>query len=195
MQVLVDANILPAFKQLVSNPQVSAEVLEQVIWCYGNIAGESLELRDTVLADGVVGPIAAALDNAPADSSMIRNLSWCLSNFMKGKRRAPFEQIAPGVPALVRALQRTEQADVINDIIWGLSFFTQEADEPSLRCLIDVGGVPKIIQLIDHINVQIAIPALRVVGNFLASDQHTINRVVIDADIIGVYGRMIDHPK
>ena len=43
--------------------------------------------------------------------------------------------------------------------------------------------------------MQIAIPSLRVVGNFLASDKQKISRVVLEANIIGVYGKMIDHPK
>jgi hypothetical protein len=34
---------------------------------------------------------------------------------------------------------------VINDIIWGLSFFTQTAEEENLCCLVATGGVTKII--------------------------------------------------
>ena len=56
----------------------------QVIWCYGNIAGESLALRDMILQDNVVVPMAFALDQEQANSTGMRNISWCLANFMKG---------------------------------------------------------------------------------------------------------------
>ena len=56
----------------------------QVIWCYGNIAGESLALRDLILQDNVVAPMAFVLDQVEANSSAMRNISWCLANFMKG---------------------------------------------------------------------------------------------------------------
>lgn len=58
----MDAQILPTFKTLLGQPQLSPEVIMQVIWCYGNIAGESLALRDMILADNVVYPMAIALD-------------------------------------------------------------------------------------------------------------------------------------
>jgi hypothetical protein len=64
---------------------------------------------------------------------------------MKGKIPPQLAQVAPGLPALVRALQRTDMDVVINDIIWGLSFFTQTAQEDSLVCLVNTGGVPRII--------------------------------------------------
>ena len=68
--------------------------------------------------------MSAALDRAQAASSFLRNVAWCLSNFMKGKVAPHHDLVAPAVPALIRALQRTEQDVVINDIVWGLSFFT-----------------------------------------------------------------------
>ena len=58
----MDAQILPVLKSLLIQPQISPEVTMQVIWCYGNIAGESLALRNAILADNVVGPMALALD-------------------------------------------------------------------------------------------------------------------------------------
>ena len=75
-----------------------------MIWCYGNIAGESLALRDAILAEGVVSPIASALDRTENGTSALRNVSWCLSNFMKGKEPPKLAAVAPGLPALVRAL-------------------------------------------------------------------------------------------
>ena len=57
VKALVDCQILPLLKSLLSQPGVSEEIIEQVIWCYGNISGENESLRDAILADGVVEPM------------------------------------------------------------------------------------------------------------------------------------------
>ena len=124
-----------------------------MIWCYGNISGESIILRDLILAEQVVEPIAAALDNTQAGSSAMRNLAWCLSNFMKGDEPPHFPHVVPGIPALVRALQRTDVDEVINDIVWGLSHFTASAEVDKMRCVIASGAIRRIVQLLDHSKV------------------------------------------
>ena len=103
-------------------------IIEQAIWCYGNIAGENYQLRDQVLAEQVVEPMAAILDNTETDSESQRNIAWCLSNFMKGDDHPPDLQIvAPAVPSLVRTLIRSTRKEILSDIIWAFSYFTQEA--------------------------------------------------------------------
>jgi len=139
--------------------------------------------------------MADALDRTENGTSALRNISWCLSNFMKGLKPPHFPHVALGVPALIRAIQRTDMDVVINDIIWGISFFTQTAEEENLRCLVATGGVPRIIQLIEHAQMQIGIPALRTIGNLLSASKPDLPQVAIDAGILQAFGRLIDHPK
>lgn len=81
-------------------------------------------MRDQVILEGVVIKMADILDQTAADSNALRNVAWCLSNFMKGDSLPPIELNLPAIPSLVRALQRSTRNDIINDIIWGLSFGT-----------------------------------------------------------------------
>ena len=48
--------------ELLNSPHI--EVIEQAIWCLGNIAGYSGKVRDMVIAAGAVSPIANILDQA-----------------------------------------------------------------------------------------------------------------------------------
>jgi len=73
------------------NPSATLHVLEQVIWCYGNISGESVQHRDMILADGVVGKIAEVLDLTGTDTNAMRNIAWCLANLMKGEVLPPVQ--------------------------------------------------------------------------------------------------------
>ena len=46
--------------QLLNSPHI--EVVEQAIWGLGNIAGDSHKIRDLVLEEGAIRPIADILD-------------------------------------------------------------------------------------------------------------------------------------
>ena len=127
---------------------------------------------------------------------MLRDIAWCLSNFKKGEISQPFELIARAVPALVRAMQRTDIDAAGVDIVWGLYYFTQQASSESLICLVNtVGSVPKLIELTQHQNLKIAIPAIRTVGNIVSSDESHLFQSAIEAGTLQVFREMVDHSK
>ena len=50
---------MPIFIELLSSPE--ADVREQAVWALGNIAGDSPDLRDRVLAANALMPLVLAL--------------------------------------------------------------------------------------------------------------------------------------
>ena len=84
---MIDNRAVPIFVQLLSSTNI--EVREQAVWALGNIAGDSPRCRDIVLREGALQPLLEILHESSNKVSMLRNATWTLSNFCRGKNPQP----------------------------------------------------------------------------------------------------------
>lgn len=85
-QVVIESQAVPEFINLLSSPVI--DVREQAVWALGNIAGDSPVCRDYVLQLGALRPLLTLLTENHK-LSMLRNATWTLSNFCRGKNPQP----------------------------------------------------------------------------------------------------------
>ncbi|EEF43042.1 importin alpha, putative [Ricinus communis] len=177
-RVVIDHGAVPIFVKLLASP--SDDVREQAVWALGNVAGDSPKCRDLVLSNGALLPLLAQL-NEHAKLSMLRNATWTLSNFCRGKPQPPFEQVRPALPALERLVHSTDD-EVLTDACWALSYLSDGTND-KIQAVIEAGVCPRLVELLLHSSPSVLVPALRTVGNIVTGDDLQ-TQAVIESELI-----------
>jgi importin subunit alpha-6/7 len=181
-KVVVNSGALP--KLIANMMHADGNVREQCMWCVGNIAGDCAEFRDAVFATDNGAGVNNLLLNIqhPDNIKLLRNATWTLSNFCRGKPTPKLAAVTPIIPALAYLITM-EDKDVLSDALWGICYLTDGEETLTDAVVTHPGVVPRVIALLGHEELSVAMPALRIVGNIVSSvDRHT--QAAIDAGLL-----------
>lgn len=189
-QVVIDAGAVPIFVELLSSPV--ADVKEQAVWALGNIAGDSPPCRDYVLREGALRPLLAIL-NEHHKLSMLRNATWTLSNFCRGKNPQPdWSLIAPALPVLAKLIYSIDD-EVLIDACWAISYLSDGSNE-KIQAVIESGVCRRLVELLMHSSTSVQTPALRSVGNIVTGDD-VQTQVIINCGALPALLSLLSSPK
>jgi hypothetical protein len=132
--------------KLLNSPE--ADVREQAVWALGNIAGDSPDMRDYVLSCGALPPLLNLLSDT-RKVSMVRNATWTLSNFCRGKNPQPdWNLIHPALPMLAKLIYSLDD-EVLIDACWAISYLSDGANE-KIQAVIEAGVPRRLVELLMH---------------------------------------------
>jgi importin subunit alpha-1 len=179
---VIHSGAVPIFVQLLLS--TNDDVREQAVWALGNIAGDSTECRDMVLRCGALRPLMQQLTEN-SKTTMLRNATWTLSNFCRGKPQPNFELVAPALPTLGQLIY-TQDEEVLTDACWALSYLSDGSNE-KIQAVIEAGVCRRIVELLMHPSPSVQTPALRTVGNIVTGDDLQTQVSVVGMEIKEIF--------
>jgi HEAT repeat protein len=189
-QVVIKANAVPEFIKLLSSPVL--DVSEQAVWALGNIAGDSPQCRDYVLQQGALRPLLSLLSENHK-ISMLRNATWTLSNFCRGKSPQPdWELIAPALNVLTKLIYSMDD-EILIDACWAISYLSDGSND-KIQAVIESGVCRRLVDLLMHPSTSVQTPALRSVGNIVTGDDLQ-TQVVIASGALPALLSLLSSPK
>jgi hypothetical protein len=190
---VVEHGGISCFVNLLRSP--NAEVREQAVWALGNIAGDSPEYRDLVLKTGnSMQRLITILTNEQTSPklTMIRNATWCMSNFCRGKPKPKFDQIRACVPVLAKLLLQNDP-EVLTDSCWALSYVTDDQTQGNqkIQAVIEQQGIcERLIYLLQHGTNAVQVPALRTIGNIVTGDDAQTQAMLLPNPLPALLGTL-----
>ena len=78
--------------------------------------------------------------------SMLRNATWTLSNFCRGKPQPDFGQVKAALPALARLIHSQDE-EVLTDACWALSYLSDGTND-KIQEVINSGVCRRLVELL-----------------------------------------------
>lgn len=187
--VVMESGAVPIFVRLLSSP--NDDVREQAVWALGNIAGDSPPYRDLVLQAGAMQPLLQQL-HQNSKLSMLRNATWTLSNFCRGKPQPDFNMVRPALSTLAQLIFSPDE-EVLTDACWALSYLSDGPNE-KIQAVIEAGVCRRLVELLLHPSPAVQTPALRTVGNIVTGDDLQ-TQIIINFNALPCLLALLSSPK
>ncbi len=169
------------------------EIQEQAIWALGNIAGDSVKIRDRVIQKKGLEKIIKHFSTAER-TTLIKHCTWAISNFCRSKPAPDYEYMKPVMDLVIRAIYKLENDyEFLVDACWILSYMT-EHHKKSIKKLLDTNFLPKLLSFLTISVVYVQLPILRLVGNIVAGNANQTQQIV-DSGCLQYLTKTILHEK
>ena len=189
-RLVVECGAIPYMVQLLRSP--NPDVREQSAWCLGNVAGDGAELRDVALACGALSPLVANVAQ-PANITLLRNCTWALSNFCRGKPQPHINSLTEALPVLGAIINSKTDQETTIDATWALSYIS-DGDNARIQHVVNQGVISSLVSMLGCGKATVIVPSLRTLGNIVSgSDAQT--QAVVEANVLPALVALLPHSK
>jgi importin subunit alpha-6/7 len=124
---------------------------------------------------------------------MVRNATWTLSNFCRGKSPPPnWFDIQPALPVLAKLIFSLDE-EILIDACWAISYLSDGSNE-KIQAVIESGVPRRLVELLMHTSTSVQTPALRSVGNIVTGDD-VQTQIMINSGCLPALVHLLSSPK
>lgn len=177
---MITFGIVEAALKLIDSP--SSEVTQNVLWCLGNMAGDSLEIKRSLISKGLLESILCFLvRDCALNIELFKVVAWTLLNLTTGKYLLSLSQAE-------RTLRTVTSFFPLHDkklTLYALKILTNisQGDQLTIDLFISSNKVPEILSYIDPSAPSFTLAALKTTGNLITGKTRT-TQYILDHNII-----------
>lgn len=97
------------------------------------------------------------------------------------------------MPVFCKVVSEETDPEVLTDACWALSYLS-DGDNARLETVINSGVVPTLIRLLDHSQLSLVIPTIRILGNVVTGDEQQTSYVLSQGLLQKIPG-LLSHEK
>lgn len=173
---LVEMKAIPALMHICKTSKV-VSVLENAIGALGGIAAKSVDNRNLVISAGVVNVILGLFKAHEKNLAFLKTCVWAASNLPRGGGNWPNDLLRLA-PVVTKFLKCSDQ-DVVADSLWTLVFLSDGPLHRQQKLIAVKQLVPSVVHFLSQPeDLHSLMPALKVVGNLLASDDEIMDALL-----------------
>ena len=182
---------IPKILKLMDSPIEELKI--QSIWIVGNLASDCQKIRDTLLKEKAFDKLLTILFSTDK-VQLIKQTTWAISNFFRVKPSPPYDIVQKCLKMIARAmvLLPSDQEFLIDACF--ILYYMTEHYKDTIKDLLDINIIPRIIQNLDIDVTFIQINCLRIVGN-IASGNANQTQSLIDWGLLKYLKKTIFNPK
>lgn len=167
----------------------SIKLAEQGMWALANIAGDSAQTRDLLIANDII-PVLFNLCDSDLSSypkAFLQTLTWLFSNLCRHKTPQVVPEILKKITPALAILLNHDDSSVQQDACWALSYITDGPDE---NIVLALPSLSRVFKFLSSGNDLLISPSLRVLGNFTTGNDE-LTQAVINTGILNLLPTLI----
>lgn len=166
----------------------SEDVFGQALWGVSNLAGESPEIRDSVLEQNGMGITLDIYNKHKTTLSLQtkQTIAWAVNNLCRFRPPPNFEKIRPCFPYLLESLITQPNREIINDNLWACAFITSISDE-AIKAFVKFENLFSVIVAIFKdpvLEKAFRNPLLRTIGNIVSCQSDEITEEFLNHNLL-----------
>ena len=172
--IVVKGGLPKIIKLLDSNIE---ELKSQATWLIGNLATDCAKIRDALIREKAFDKLVTNLASTN-NNHLIKESTWAISNFFRVKPSPPFDIVKKCINMIARAMiNYPNDNEFLTNACFTLYYMTEHYKD-TIKELIQIEIIPKIIQNLDIEVSQIQINCLRIVGNIASGNANQTQKLL-----------------
>jgi importin subunit alpha-1 len=176
LNIFIQENYIKNYLLVMTKYSNRPEIKAQLLWHFGNLISKNITARDEIIKYNIFGIVYENLQKELINEDVVKSSIWFFSSCTTSKP-FPHDSICEKIVDTFLLFMKTQDVELINDCLWGLSKMSESESPEILNKFIHPGVIDYLLGL-DYSRQITSIPVIRIFGNLLASTPDLVDSLI-----------------